>query len=113
MITCRPNSRATPYTAPMTPETIMPFLVSGHQVPMMSVVSRMQWIRMMLAAMDVGRPEPMTRPKPMAKLVAARALRSMRFSRYSGRTGRRPSLNTAMLWFARIDANAPTAAMIT
>ena len=56
MITCRPNSRATPYTAPMTPEAIMPFLVSGHQVPMMSVVSRMQWIRMMLAAMDVGRP---------------------------------------------------------
>jgi len=48
--------QATPYTAPMTPEAIMPFLVSGHQVPTMSVVSRMQWIRMMLAAMDVGRP---------------------------------------------------------
>ncbi len=29
MMTCRPNSSATPYTAPITPERIKPFLVSG------------------------------------------------------------------------------------
>jgi len=64
------------------------------------------------AAIEVGIPKPITKPKLIAKLIAANSLRLIVPLKYCGTIGRNPSLNTAMPLFAMIEANAPIAARI-
>ena len=51
---------------------------------------------MMLAAIDVGIPKPITRPKLIAKLMAASSFLEISLLKYWPTMGRKPSLNTAI-----------------
>ena len=97
----------------MTPATIQPTLESGQNDPMMSVVSSRQWIRIMLAAMDVGMPKPTTRPKLMANDIAASSFLDISLLKYWPTIGRKPSLKTAIPLLDRMAASPPIRAMTT
>ena len=68
---------------------------------------------MIEAPIDTGIPKPITRPKLKAKLVAANSFLPIFFSKYSGKIGLNPSLNTAIPLFARIEQRAPNRAITT
>ena len=105
--TSSPTKMPKPYKPPTTPEITMPILESGHHVPIISVVSNRQCIKIIEAAIDVGIPKPITRPKLTAKLMVANSFLPILPSKYWGTIGRNPSLNTAIPRFAKMDANAP------
>ena len=103
----RPTIMATEYTAPTIPARTAPFLESGIQVPIISAASSRLCPIMIVVPSEIGMPNPITRPKFSAKLVAASSFLVILPSRYSGRMGLSPSLKTATLRLTRNEATPP------
>ena len=65
-----PNNNTTPNTAPQAVARIIPFLSSLKATPIISQASKIVWIMIIPPAIEVGKPNPITRPNDNAKLVA-------------------------------------------